>query len=288
MAQSDDVVERILDPNPATAQRPFGEHYPWIYTFTGEDVVEVTSWNSAASVRLRIAGRVHGAPGKIVPFSATHTPATDRTATTTVITMPAGELLNAIVYAETGSPQAGQTFVRVSVRRGQGGAFERLGILIQGQVTANTARSFPGSVIQSPLEVEPYLRTIQGTTPAAGSFVSETVPTGVRWELLTFNYTHATGNLAANRTPFMQATSPSLTIFISTHPNTIPAFAIYNFTWAPNLPSQHDTNEGLSRSPIPQRVVLPSASTIFASARGILSSDQFSNVSYTVREWLDI
>lgn len=288
MADNELVVEQILEPNPATAQRPFGEHYPWIYTFTGEDVLEVTSWNSAAGVRLRIAGRVHAGPLDIKPFSAAHVPNTDRTSNTTIITMPAGELLNAIVYAETGSPQAGQTFVRIAVRRGAGGAFERLGIIVQGQVTANTARTFPGSSVQSPLEVEPYLRVIQGTTPAAGAAITETVPTGVRWEIMTFNYQHSTGALPANRTPYMQATSGGLTVFISTHPNTIPGSAVYSFTWAQNIPSQHDTNEGLSRSPIPQRLILPSAAQIVASARNILSSDQLSGVSYNVREWLDI
>lgn len=288
MADPAAVVEQVLEPNPATAQRPFGEHYPWIYTFTGEDVLEVTSWNSAAGVRLRIAGRVHAGPGDIKPFSDQHTPNTDRTSNTTVITMPAGELLNAIVYAEAGSPQAGQTFVRISVRRGAGGAFVRLGIIIQGQVTANTARTFPGSSIQSPLEVEPYLRIIQGTTPAAGVGISETVPTGVRWEIMTFNYQHSTGALPANRTPYMQAQFGGLNVFVSTHPNTIPGSAIYFFTWAQNIASQHDTNEGLSRSPIPQRLILPAASIITASARNILSSDQLSAVSYNVREWLDI
>lgn len=285
---SGEVSERVFDAAPERAQNPFGEHYPWIFTFFGEDVLEVTSWNSAAGVRLRISGRVHTAPGVVVPFSATHTPNTDRTAATTIVTMPVGELLNAIIWAEAGAPQAGQTFVRVAVRRGAGNAFERLGVIIQGAVTANSARAFPGSAVQAALEVEPYLRTIAGTTPAAGAAISETVPTGVRWELLTFNYQHATGALAANRTPFMQATSGGQTVFVSAHPNTIPAFAIYSFTWAPNLPSQHDTNEGISRSPIPARVVLPAAATIFASARGILSSDQLSAVAYTVREWLDL
>lgn len=283
-----DVTAQVFDPSPAQSQRIFGEHYPWIYTFTGEDVLEVTSWNSAAGVKLRVAGRVHAAPGQVVPFSHPHIPNTDRSAATSIITVPNGELLNAIVYADAGSPQAGQTFVRIAVRRGAGNAFDRLGIIVQGQVTANTARSFPGSVIQSPLDVEPYLRTITGTTPAAGVGSTETVPTGVRWELMTYNYQHATGALPANRTPYMQATLSGQNIFVSAHTNTIPGSAIYFFTWAQNIASQHDTNEGLARSPIPQRLILQSATSIIASARNILGSDQFSVVNYTVREWLDI
>lgn len=282
------VTEQVFEPSPERAQAPLGEHFPWVFTFFGEDVLEVTSWNSAAGVRLRISGRVHAAPGVIVPFSATHIPNTDRSASMSVITMPLGELLNAIVWAETGSPQAGQTFVRIGVRRGAGGAFERLGVIIQGPVTANTARAFPGSALQSPLEVEPYLRTITGTTPAAGVSVTETVPTGVRWEVMTFNYQHATGALPANRTPFLQANFGGQAVFVSTHPNTIPGNAIYYFSWAQNLPSQHDTNEGLARSPIPQRLILQAAASIIASARNLLASDQFTIVNYTVREWLDI
>jgi hypothetical protein len=282
------VTEQVFEPSPARAQTPFGEHYPWIFTFFGEDVLEVTSWNSASGVRLRISGRVHRAPGEIVPFSATHTPNTDRTALTTIITMPLGELLNAIVWAEAGSPQAGQTFVRIAVRRGAGAAFERLGVIIQGQVTANTARAFPGSAVQSPLELEPYLRFIVGTTPAVGAPLGETVPTGVRWEIMNWSFQLATSSVAHTMLPYFQCLSPVSTVALVVHTTRIPNNAIYFFSMSPNLAYLHDTTEGLAQMPLPQRLVLLAGETILTGARNQLSGDAFNSLTYQVREWLDI
>lgn len=289
MAEDDaGVTEQVFEPSPERAQAALGEHFPWLFTFFGEDVLEVTSWNSAAGVRLRISGRVHASPGVIVPFSATHVPNTDRSAAMTVITMPIGELLNAIVWAETGSPQAGQTFVRIAVRRGAGAAFERLGVIIQGAVTANAARAFPGSPVQSPLDVEPYLRTIAGTTPAAAAVISETVPTSVRWELLNWNFQFATSALAANRVHYLNALLAGAIVSSVVHNDTIPGSAIYFCVYAPNLVYLTDRNNGKTQSPMPQRLVLTAGAVLSTGAIGMLAGDQFSSITYTVREWLDV
>lgn len=288
MADPAQVTERILEPNPATAQRVFGEHYPWIYTFTGEDVLEVTSWNSAAGVRLRIAGRVHAGPGDIKPFSATHTPNTDRTSVTTVITMPAGELLNAIVYAESGAPQSGQTFVRVAVRRGAGSAFERLGIIIQGSVTASTARSFPGSTVQSSLEGEPYVRAITGTTPALSASGFETVPTGARWEVLQYAWLLSTGAVVANRTPTLGFNLPGGVSSIMHAGGSIGASSFVTAQFAPNYPFLTSVANQLFAVPMIQRALLPGGSQIQSSAINLQVGDQVGAPLYVVREWLDI
>jgi hypothetical protein len=61
--------------------------------------------------------------------------------------------------------------------------------------------AFPGVPIASPLDGGGALRSIAGTTPGAGAEISETVPTGARWELLAFQATFVTSAAAANRVP---------------------------------------------------------------------------------------
>lgn len=282
------VTAQVFDPNPAQSQRVFGEHYPWIFTFTGEDVLEVTSWNSAAGVRLRISGRVHAAPGVIVPFSATHIPNTDRSAVTSVITMPLGELLNAIVYAETGSPQTGQTFVRVAVRRGAGGAFDRLGVLIQGTVTANSARAFPGSVVQSPVDVEPFVRTITGTAPAAGLNFGESCPAGARWEVLRVMNQLTTSGAAANRYPQFRAVQNGVRTVTVDPAGAAAAVSSWDYMWAPNLTPIAALTGTVYQQPFPDRLLFVGGDFFFSSTVNLQAGDQWAQPMFVVREWLDV
>ncbi|MCA1834342.1 MAG: hypothetical protein LC750_16730 [Actinobacteria bacterium] len=282
------VTEQIFEPSPARIQAGPPTHYPWLFSFTGEDVLEVTSWNSAAGVRLRISGRMHASPDLVIPFSATHTPASDRSAVTSIVTLPPGELLNAIVWAESGAPQAGQTFVRVAVRRGMGAAFERLGVLIQGPVTASAARAFPGSPVQSPLEGEPYLRVISGTTPGAGGDISETVPTGARWEVISLFFVFATSAVVGDRRINVAPLSGGENYAGTSNFSTVPASTTNSFSFAQNLPSTSDPINSVYQGAMMDRFLLLAGATLRVNVSQRKAGDAFSGISYVVREWIDV
>jgi len=283
-----DITAQIFDPSPAQSQRVFGEHYPWIYTFTGEDVLELTSWNSAAGVRIVLQGRVHAAPGVIIPFAAVHVPATDRTPVTTVHTVPLGELLNAIVYCDTGSPFQSQTFVRVAVRRGAGNAFTRLGVIIQGAITAVSARSFPGSAIVSSLESEPFIRHIVGTAPGAGLNITETVPNGARWEVLTFYAAATWSGVAGNRTPYLVMSSNSVNVGTFACGGATPAASVVSCTWGQALNTGADNTNHQYQGAVPGHLTLVAGSVIQTAVFGFAAGDAWGNPQYTVREWIDV
>lgn len=280
------VVETIFEPPPSRQQAPFAPGYPWQFTFTGEDVLEISSWNSAASVKVTVQGRVHQANGEVKPFQHTHTANTDRTIATSVATVPAGDLLNVIAYCESGAPLMGQTFVRVAVRRGAGAAFTRLGALIQGPITATIARAFPGSPLIATVEAEPVWRTIVGTTPSVGGTITETVPTAARWELLSFNaVASAIAGTHVGTVPILILNSPAASI-IARMP-TSRGFPTDNLTTAQWLPVGIDSiaSDFTLFGPLPIGIRLLAGSTIQLS--GVPGNYTWGAPVYSVREWLD-
>lgn len=288
MAENDGAVsEQVLDPSPARAQHVAGEFTPWVFSFTGEDVIEVTSWNTVAGVRVTVQGRVRIAPGQTRPFTAAHTPATDRTATITVHSVPPGELLNVVAFCSAGAPIVGQTFVRVAVRRGAGAAFERLGLLIQGPITANVARAWPGSNVVTPTDSEPAPRTIMGTTPAVNTDWSETVPTGARWELIGAYASLNCGVTGLARSAIFQMFDGT-NVIQSANPSKDQTDTILRYySWAPNLPATVSAGSPVYQQPIAQRVILRAGWVVYTNTVGIGGGDQWSAPNLHVREWFD-
>lgn len=282
------VVEQILEPSPARSQNVAGEFTPWVFSFTGEDVLELTSWNTAADVRVTIQGRVRIGPGNVKPFTATHAATTDRMPFVTVHTLPVGELLNVIAYCSAGTPGVGQTIVRLVVRRGAGSAFERLGVLIQGPITANVARAWPGSAIVTPTEGEPFLRSITGTKPAAGAIILETVPNNARWEVLAVFTQFTTSGAAGNRKIYLQFNQAVSIAVVFTSIVIGPGVGFAAITFQPGIAAISDAVEALHQASLGFRVILGAGGQIAMGARGLLAGDQFEVPRLLIREWFDL
>lgn len=288
MADSDQpVTEHVLEPAPFGEQLAAPEHYPFLFSFQGEDVLELTTWNSAAGVKVTIQGRVHVAPRDVKPFTHTHTANTDRSAKTTVATMPRGELLNCVAYVSGGSPLVGQTFVRVAVRRGADTAFERLGVIIQGPITSSVMRAFPGSNIVSPFEAEPFVRFITGTDPATHTAITETVPTGARWELVSL-YANCHFDVTTNsQKPRLEIQSGGLSFAMSLAQEmgagtySDPMAVAFGASYAPTTAT---TNVFVAAG-LPVGLRIPAGASIVVPA---LTQANWDAPNYSVREWLDI
>lgn len=175
------MPELVIRPAAPASGRITPASFPF-YT-SGEDNLRITSWNSAAGVKLKINGRLLDGAGRPSADSWDHTPNTDRSARSTDLPLSGTTLLNITVFASAGTPQMGQTLVKVELIRGIGTAALVLGTILFGAVTATQAIGFPGSAIQTSLDVGGYYRTITGSAPGGGQPILETVPTGARWEL---------------------------------------------------------------------------------------------------------
>jgi hypothetical protein len=174
---------------------------PSQFFLTGEDKLRVVSANSLVGVSLKVQWRTATLAGDVVPSSQDHTPNSDRTVNRQDYELGSGSLLNVTVFASAGAPLSGQTFVIVQLVRGDGPAAIVLGTLLAGYVTAVQALGFPGSPIASSTDGHGAIRTIIGTSPAAGVECAEVVPTGARWELVSFVATIVTSATVITRVP---------------------------------------------------------------------------------------
>lgn len=262
---------------------------PFQFTTTGDDNLRVVSVNSKTGVALKIQGRRLDENGKIQTFAFDHVPNTDRTVKTTNQQFGAGALLNLTVFASSGTPLVGQTFVIVQLIRGLTGATIVLGTLLQGYVTTTQGLGWPGSPIVSSTEGEPAVRVIDGTTPAAGVNFSETVPTGARWELLSCVGVFVTSAAPGQREVFL-ILQDSVTNFVwrampGIIQNPSQTFG-YQFSAGTTF-QQLALGTQVSQS-IPSPNVMLSGMTFRSGVVSLSPGDQFSDVHYVVREWLEV
>jgi len=166
---------------------------------TNDDYLLLTAYNSAASTLIEIGGRVLDRDGRPVPFTGRLTPTTDRVASTVVVRLGEGRLQQVSVGIIGGTPSYGQTYVRVDLARGDGAGRTIVGTLIAGLVTSSVRQAWPGSLIYGPLDRGGFIRSVVGTDPAAGVEISETVPTGARWRILSMRFSLVTDATVANR-----------------------------------------------------------------------------------------
>lgn len=261
---------------------------PFQFATTDDDNLQIVSANSLVGVVLAVQGRRVNTAGLIEPFAFTHTPNSDRSSKTENFKLGAGALLNLTIFAITGSPMIGQTYVSARLIRGLSAATILLGGLLGGYVTAAQPISYPGSPIASSLEGEPLIRVIDGTTPLAAHELAETVPTGARWDLLTFKAVFTASATPANRTADLNFVVNSVPILNNVPAKFMVAGEIWTLSWAPGLGTIVDPAFFRQNIALPTRSILPAGSVITSDTGAMQVGDQWSSVRYSVREWLEV
>jgi hypothetical protein len=280
--------EQIISPSGALVS---GRITPSVFPFytTGEDNLRIVSFNSAASVKIRLVARLLGRDGRPSPSGWDHTPNTDRSAKSNDFTLSGQTLLNVHVTASAGTPLIGQCYVIVQLIRGIGSAAIVVGTILAGPVTATQSLGFPGSPIQAAVEGIGYIREIIGSTPAAGAEILETVPTGARWQVLAFRYTLTTSGTVANRKVNFRVTLANASfVYISANPNLLTAGLVGDYSIAPNVGYQNDATLSIFTIPMPQDTTLIAGAKLGTTTSALQAGDQFSSPRYLVREWLDV
>ena len=280
--------ERVFAPTPLVGAGGRIITAPFQFVTTGEDSLRVTVVNSAANVRVAIQGRRLDADGIVLPLAYVVVPTADRISTTRIFPLGVGAVVNLAVWASSGAPQPGQTFVVVQIVRGSTGGVELLGTLLQGYVTSTQGLGWPGSPIISSTDGEPALRTIAGTQPAAGAPITETVPTGARWELLAIRFSIATSADPATRYVFVYGLDSGVAPWQVLSPRTIGPTEVRAYNFAVGLESLVNDVVGIAQSGLPDRVLLRSGAQVLTSIVNLHSGDQLSAPSFQVREWLEV
>jgi hypothetical protein len=261
---------------------------PFQFYTTGEENVRVVSVNAAAGVVVGINGRFRNSDGTITPLRHGHTPATNRTTVTSEFTLGIGAVLDLTVFATSGAPLKGQTYVLVQLIRGSGAAAVVVGLLLGGYVTATQGLGFPGSPIISSTDGEPAARTIIGATPGAGAELSEAVPTGARWEVLTIHARMVASGTVANRVPQVVFADGANSLYSTINANQHQAGQTWDYYLGQNLVLGFNLSLPAVTAPIPVTVRLLAGQLWKTVTAQLQAGDQWAAPVYTVREWLEV
>lgn len=255
---------------------------------TGEDALCATVFNAAAGVTVTITGRMlEFGQARPTPFSQTIIPATDRSSSVVRFTLGDGWLLNAQAIVSAGTPATGQTFVRLSLVRGITANAIDLFTLAANYCTAKMPVSYPGSPVLGSTEGCGALRSIIGAVPAAGAEISETVPTGARWELLSLHATLVAAAVVATRNTILTLDDAANVYGRFPMNNAQGTGVTINMSWGQGqVFINGEPQQGMSAA-IPVNVKLAAGHRIRTATVSIQGADQYSAIQYLVREWIE-
>jgi len=261
---------------------------------TGEESLQLTVFNSAAGVTVTLSGRFlavlrrtdEGAP-RPSPFAHSLVPTTNRVATVKLAALGEGWLMDGAVQVTAGTPLVGNTYVIVALVRGTAGAVTTLSVLAQGYITANQRIPLDVNVMQGFTDGPGALRAINGTQPGVGLEVTETVPTGARWELLSFLVSLVTSATGANRTPVFFIDDGTNVYYEAGGGTNETASVTWTNILAPIGAGFVATAVAIVNVPAPIGIRLGAGHRIRTSTPAIQVGDQYGVPHYLVREWIE-
>src|SRR5436309_2465248 len=253
----------------------------------GEDNLRVVIFNALAGVVVTAGVRMMTPAGEIIPFAVALTPTSNRAASTFNIGLMQGWILTVDAIVTTGSPLEGQTYVSLQIIRGLTGATARELAFADGYVTAQSSVFWPGDTYRSSLDGRGALRSITGTTPAAGAEISETVPAGACWELVSLRTILTTSAAAANREPSLVIDDGALIYGQYPQPAVVTASLAPALSWGPGATNAAAAAGFAQSSATPNGLRLLAGHRIRTSTQLLQAADQYSVVQYLVRETLE-
>lgn len=250
--------------------------------------IRASVFNAASSVRVVLSGRwIPDDEDRTVPFSHPIVPTTNRAASTLDVRLGKGCLISAQLAIAGGAPAVGQCFGIISVGQGEGASYTDLETLVAGDVTAANRLAWPGSPVVSTLAGAGAVRTITGANPGAGAEIAETVPTGARWELISFNAQFNASAAVASRIPSIVLDDGSNIFYRLGVAAAITASQVRQINWAQGMPTAGVDANNTVFVTIPIRIVLGSAYRIRTITTGIDAGDTYTVIKYLVREWIE-
>jgi hypothetical protein len=251
-----------------------------------EDNLRITTIGALAGVVLAAEGRQVSPGGVTMAINERHVPSAVYGTVSTIVNTAEGMLTHFQLRATTGSALRGHVFAIVEVVRGSTANAQVLGTLLQGYVTATQRLAWPGSPIESSVAGVGRLRSIAGTDPAANVEISETVPAGVRWRILSFWFAFTTSVTVANRTPRIVIDDGATEYFRAGSGilQTASTTAVYEASAAPPIGA---AGGGPNMIGLPYNIVLPAGHRIRTSTVSMDATDNYAAPQYVVEEWLE-
>lgn len=250
------------------------------------DRLYVAAYSSVASLVVTFSGYFRKMNGEIVEYAVIVNPTSDRAVTAGTQHFGAGFLLSCVATLASGNANRGQCYVRAQIQRSAGTPAIKLHGVLGGYVTDDYSPSFPYGKIEGPLEGPGCLRSVTGSNPAAGAEISETVPTGARWELIALSMTLVTAVAVANRTAVI-VIDDGTTIILGN-----PAVVVQPASNTFDYSVQHYGAESLSNAGnvvinIPPHLRLPAGFRIITFTGNMQAADNWAAPQMMIEEWIE-
>ena len=246
-----------------------------------EDSLQLRCYNFIAGQTLQVFFRTLRPDGTVIQTSQTFQLAASQTIQSFTVNVEEGYLLGLLVSIGATGVAPHTFWVAVNVLRQAS-----VQVLVSGYLTPGVFLGWPGGPMLLGRDGAGVLRSITGSTPAAGADISETVPSNTRWRLLSFRAQLTASATVANRQPKLTL-DDGVNIFftVDAAANQV-AGAITINTWFPGCQPLAGIS-GDQIMPIPTDTFLSGGYRIRTSTTGIQVGDQWTAPQYEVLEWAD-
>lgn len=261
---------------------------PASFYVTGEDRIRIVTRNNRPACRLKLQARLANLEGDTVAESWDHVPNEDVTTRTDDFELGTGQLLNVTVFTGSATGSLGLTYAIVQLVRGVGPAAIVMATLLGGYVTEVQGLGFPGSPIRSSLDGPGRLVNSGSIFHGVGAELSLQQPAGVRWEVVSLRTKLSTSAAAGNRRPRLRFdTGPGSPNTSISAPDQVGPSNALTVMWAQGFGWQAALF-GETYAPLPQNVQLSNTQTLYTSTIGFDVNDQYGDIGFTIREWLEV
>ncbi len=261
-----------------SAQPPINQ-----YISKDDSLFIMCSNNSVATLNVTVFARMMMPDGTLQQNQWPVTAQPQRAGNFTAIPLPECFLMSCSATANVAFGQG--LYVEATIARGIPAlGFQHL-VLFKGFPTNSMPLSWPWGVNQTNLDCAGSIRSITGTTPAAGAEISETVPTFAKWQLLAIRIILVASGVAGNRTVILNFDDGTNVFARQGNINFQPASSTVDYNFAPNYAGV----VGLASTvylQMPNPLFLMPGFRIRTTTTGIDVGDQYASPKYVVQEWL--
>jgi len=197
-----------------------------------------------------------------------------------------GWLLSFQIAQITAQAAGAWTFTQASIGRGSVAIFgsPAQGSIWQGFVLNAASNGWPGTVPKEITDGPGVIRSITGSTPAAGAEISEVVPANRRWTLLALRAALTTSATVANRFPGFTLDDGTNVLYGVRTNAAQTATLVDSYYAAPGSQFYNDTQSSII-IPFPTPTQLKAGFRIRTATVGLQAGDQWGAPQYEVLEW---
>jgi len=159
--------------------------------------------------------------------------------------------------------------------------------LFQGYLDPSSALAWPPGKIQLPEETRGYIHLVTGADPAAGSEISETVPTNARWRLLAMTFSLTTDATAVTRRVMLAFDDGSTIYAYEKAFEAQGANLTRAYSFVAGLNHEAVTGIGKIHGHLPKNLILPQGYRIRTTTSNLQAGDNLTAPAMLVEEWLE-